>query len=466
MSADPDHPHTGSHDHDHGQEPPSATALRVKALESLLVEKGLVDPAALDAIIDYYENKVGPRNGARVVARAWTDTAYKARLLADATAAIAELGYSGNQGEHMVAVENTPALHNVIVCTLCSCYPWAVLGLPPNWYKSAAYRSRVVIEPRAVLREFGLDLPEFRRGARLGFDGRGSLPGLAGTPCRHREHERRPTRRAGHARCHGRHRPGARAMNGVHDMGGMHGFGPLVVEPNEPVFHEPWEGRVYALVNAIGAWGRWNIDAFRHQQERMPAADYLRASYYERWLFALIENVVRHGLVTREEVESGRSAPGAPKLTPPLQASMVAELRRRGIPTTRSVERQPRYRPGDAVRTRNIHPLTHTRLPRYARDKRGVIIALHGAHVFPDTNAHFQGENPQPLYTVRFEARALWGDGASSRDTVCLDLWEDYLDTGLTASRHSLPPKACRAAPMGRCSPNLGRPRPSHWQCD
>jgi nitrile hydratase len=156
MSADPDH----SHPHDHGQEPPSDTALRVKALESLLVEKGLVDPAALDAIIDYYENKVGPRNGARVVARAWADPAYKSRLLADATAAIAELGYSGSQGEHMVAVENTPALHNMIVCTLCSCYPWPVLGLPPNWYKSHAYRSRAVIEPRAVLREFGLDLPE------------------------------------------------------------------------------------------------------------------------------------------------------------------------------------------------------------------------------------------------------------------------------------------------------------------
>jgi nitrile hydratase subunit alpha len=160
MSADPDHPHTVSHDHDHGQEPPSATALRVKALESLLVEKGLVDPAALDAIIDYYENKVGPRNGARVVARAWTDPAYKARLLADATAAIAEFGYSGTQGENMVAVENTPAVHNMIVCTLCSCYPWSVLGLPPNWYKSSAYRSRAVIEPRAVLREFDLDLPD------------------------------------------------------------------------------------------------------------------------------------------------------------------------------------------------------------------------------------------------------------------------------------------------------------------
>jgi nitrile hydratase subunit alpha len=160
MSADPDHPHTEHHAHDHGQEPPSTIALRVKALETLLIEKGLVDPAALDAIIDYYETKVGPRNGAHVVARAWTDPAYKARLLGNATAAIAELGYSGSQGEHMVAVENTPAVHNIVVCTLCSCYPWPVLGLPPNWYKSHAYRSRAVIEPRAVLREFGLELPD------------------------------------------------------------------------------------------------------------------------------------------------------------------------------------------------------------------------------------------------------------------------------------------------------------------
>jgi nitrile hydratase subunit alpha len=157
MSADHDHP--VPHEHD-GQNPPSNIALRVKALESLLVEKGLVDSAALDAIIDYYEHKVGPRNGAHVVARAWTDPAYKARLLADATAAIAELGYSGSQGEHMVVVENTPAVHNMIVCTLCSCYPWPTLGLPPAWYKSFAYRARAVREPRVVLHEFGLDLPD------------------------------------------------------------------------------------------------------------------------------------------------------------------------------------------------------------------------------------------------------------------------------------------------------------------
>ena len=135
-------------------------ALRVKALESLMVEKGLVDPAALDAIVDHFEHRVGPRNGARVVARAWTDPAFKARLLQDATSAIAELGYSGGQGEHMVAVENTPAVRNLVVCTLCSCYPWPVLGLPPVWYKSAPYRSRAVIDPRGVIAEFGEAVPE------------------------------------------------------------------------------------------------------------------------------------------------------------------------------------------------------------------------------------------------------------------------------------------------------------------
>jgi nitrile hydratase len=151
--------HAHQHEHDH-QVVPSDLTLRVKALESLLVEKGLVDRAALDALIDSYEHKIGPRNGARVVARAWVDPAYKQRLLTDANAAIAELGYGGQQGEHMVVVENKPKVHNLIVCTLCSCYPWPVLGLPPVWYKSAPYRSRAVIDPRGVLREFGLELPE------------------------------------------------------------------------------------------------------------------------------------------------------------------------------------------------------------------------------------------------------------------------------------------------------------------
>jgi nitrile hydratase len=149
------------HDHDHEhQVVPSDPTLRVKALESLLVEKGIVDAAALDALIDRFETKVGPRNGARVVARAWVDPAYKSRLLADAPAAIAELGFSSHQGEHMVVYENGPKVHNLVVCTLCSCYPWSLLGLPPVWYKSTAYRSRAVIDPRGVLREFGVAVDE------------------------------------------------------------------------------------------------------------------------------------------------------------------------------------------------------------------------------------------------------------------------------------------------------------------
>ena len=147
------------HDHDH-TEPPSDLALRVQALESLLVEKGLVDSAALDLLIDAYETKIGPRNGASVVARAWSDPAFKKWLLEDATAAIASLGYTGRQGEHMVVVENTPTVQNVVVCTLCSCYPWPVLGLPPVWYKSMPYRSRAVIDPRGVLADFGVSVPE------------------------------------------------------------------------------------------------------------------------------------------------------------------------------------------------------------------------------------------------------------------------------------------------------------------
>jgi nitrile hydratase subunit alpha len=151
--------HHHHHDHDH-TDPPSELALRVRALESLLVEKGLVDPAAIDGLIDTYESRVGPRNGVKVVARAWSDPAFKRWLLEDATAAIASMGYSGRQGEHMQVVENSPKIHNLVVCTLCSCYPWPVLGLPPVWYKSAPYRARAVADPHGVLKEFGTELGE------------------------------------------------------------------------------------------------------------------------------------------------------------------------------------------------------------------------------------------------------------------------------------------------------------------
>ena len=170
MSHDHEHEHGHHHHHDdddvqehreHGA-PLTDVELRVRALESLLVDKGLVEPAALDALIDTYETKVGPRNGAKVVARAWVDPAYKRRLLEDGTAAVAEFGFMGRQSEKLVVVENTPDVHNVVVCTLCSCYPWAVLGLPPVWYKSAPYRARAVIDPRGVLKELGVNVPESR----------------------------------------------------------------------------------------------------------------------------------------------------------------------------------------------------------------------------------------------------------------------------------------------------------------
>lgn len=158
-----DHPHDHDHDHDHDGVELSDIELRVRALESLLIDKGYVDPEALDALIETYETKVGPRNGVHVVAKAWHDPVFKQWLLEDADAAIASLGYTGRQGEHMVVVENTPDIHNMVVCTLCSCYPWPVLGLPPAWYKSAAYRSRSVIDPRGVLHDFGIEMPSDTR---------------------------------------------------------------------------------------------------------------------------------------------------------------------------------------------------------------------------------------------------------------------------------------------------------------
>jgi len=153
-----DHDSHPKHDHEHSELSP--LEVRVRALETLLTEKGYVDPAALDLLIDAYETKIGPRNGARVVARAWSDPGFRSWLLRDATDAIASLGFTGRQGEHMIAVENTAGVHNLVVCTLCSCYPWPILGLPPTWYKSAPYRSRAVKDPRGVLRDFGLDLPQ------------------------------------------------------------------------------------------------------------------------------------------------------------------------------------------------------------------------------------------------------------------------------------------------------------------
>lgn len=217
-------------------------------------------------------------------------------------------------------------------------------------------------------------------------------------------------------------------MNGVHDMGGMHGLGPIDPEVDEPAFHAPWEARVLALTLAMAAWGRWSIDASRHQRELIPGADYLAMSYYEKWLTGLIELMIKTGLVTRAEIEAGRPAADAKTASPPLTAERVPAVLARGGPASRDVPAPRRFEVGEAVRARTLNPVGHTRLPRYARGRAGVIARDHGAHVLPDANAHGLGESPQRLYGVRFAARELWGEAARAGDSVHLDLWDSYLD--------------------------------------
>ena len=217
-------------------------------------------------------------------------------------------------------------------------------------------------------------------------------------------------------------------MNSVHDMGGMHGMGPIQYESNEPVFHEAWEARVFALIRAVRAWRKWTTDASRHAVELIPAPEYLRMSYYEQRLHSLVELMVKSGLVTRTEVENGRPAPGSPKATPALIAGAVPGMLAKGRPKSREVRGVAPFKVGQRVRARNIHPTGHTRLPRYARGKLGTVHLDHGVYVFPDTNADSLGEKPQHLYSVRFAARELWGEQASSHDAVYLDMWDDYLE--------------------------------------
>jgi nitrile hydratase beta subunit len=217
-------------------------------------------------------------------------------------------------------------------------------------------------------------------------------------------------------------------MNGVHDMGGMQDMGPVQRESNEPVFHERWEGRVFGMVSLASAWRKWSLDAMRSAIEVIPPADYLRMSYYEKWLTALVELVTGRGLVTRAEVESGRPEAGSQKATPPVTAETVPALIARGNPVKRDATATAHFKVGQRVRARNINPAGHTRLPRYARGKLGTVERDHGVFVFPDTNAHFLGEKPQHLYSVRFAARELWGEQAALRDSVYVNLWDDHLE--------------------------------------
>lgn len=215
-------------------------------------------------------------------------------------------------------------------------------------------------------------------------------------------------------------------MNGVHDMGGMEGLGPLAIEKDEPVFHERWEGRVIALNMAMGAWGKGNVDAFRHAIERIPGPQYLAKSYYERWLEAVVALAVEGGLLSAEEAERLTPDPAKEKHEPRLTVERVPTALSSKAPSLRPSDKSARFKIGETVRARMINPPGHTRLPRYVRGHTGMIEFDHGAHVLPDSNAHFLGEQPERLYGIVFSAADLWG--GPQTDTVRLDLWESYLE--------------------------------------
>ena len=218
-------------------------------------------------------------------------------------------------------------------------------------------------------------------------------------------------------------------MNGAQDLGGMHGFGPVLAEPDEAPFHTDWERRVLAITLAMGATGKWNIDMSRAARESLPPAQYLARSYYEIWFEGLKKLLLNARLVSTEEIEEGESKSAAVASARVLMADQVADVLARGSSSNRPAPGEARFLIGDIVRTRQINPATHTRLPRYCRGKRGSIVAVHGAHSFPDSNAIGQGEQPQWLYTVRFAAVELWGADTTSA-SVCVDCWESYLERG------------------------------------
>jgi nitrile hydratase beta subunit len=217
-------------------------------------------------------------------------------------------------------------------------------------------------------------------------------------------------------------------MNGAQDLGGMMGFGRIGFEPDEPWFHAEWERRAFGITLAMGATGTWNIDRSRHARETLPPAEYLSSSYYEIWTKGVEKLVVQAGLVSEEELKLGRALNLPAPIKRMLGVGDVPAMLARGGPADRPAEHPARFAVGDRVVTRNMHPTGHTRLPRYARAKEGVIERRHGVHVFPDSNAHGEGENPQWLYTVRFSGRELWGEEADPTLVVSIDAWESYLE--------------------------------------
>ena len=219
-------------------------------------------------------------------------------------------------------------------------------------------------------------------------------------------------------------------MDGIHDMGGMDGFGPIPIENEGPVFHATWEARVWAMNTVLGAWGEWNIDAGRYTLEQLDPALYLSSSYYQRWLYRTENILVDHGLVSREEIETPPTNRNTKKLQEPLSLDEVLTRQRNTRSARLNDDVAPRYHMGDQVRARNIHPKGHTRIPRYVRGRLGVIDRDHGVFIFPDTNAVFAGKRPQHLYSVCFTAREIWGTKAVVTDKVYVDMWDDYLEPG------------------------------------
>ena len=217
-------------------------------------------------------------------------------------------------------------------------------------------------------------------------------------------------------------------MDGIHDMGGMDGFGPIPIKNKEPVFHATWEARVWAMNTALGAWGEWNIDAGRYTLEQLDPALYLSSSYYQRWLFRTENLLVDHGLVSREEIETPPANRNTKNSREPLSFDDILTRQRNTRSARLNDDVAPRYHVGDQVRARNIHPKGHTRIPRYVRGRLGVIDRDHGVFIFPDTNAVFAGKRPQHLYSVCFTAREIWGAEAVITDKVYVDMWDDYLE--------------------------------------
>jgi nitrile hydratase len=217
-------------------------------------------------------------------------------------------------------------------------------------------------------------------------------------------------------------------MNGTHDMGGMHGYGPIAPEADEPVFHETWEARMFGLRRAMTSPPGFSIDRFRYLRETMPPVAYLTWSYYEHWYFATAQSLLEAGMITMEELRTGRAAAGRPKRNDAMRPADVERISKAGGKFARTIDTPPRFSAGQAVTARNLNPTGHTRLPRYARGKRGLVHRWRGAHVFADASARGDGECPQHLYTVMFTARELWGADAAPADKVYLDLWESYLD--------------------------------------